>query len=82
MTGDGCTGFQWLEPLVAIRTCCDLHDMGGSDGTLLDCLLNATPAWSWPLVGLCVTLMLLARPFYHLLKPFIEQIRRGFDARD
>lgn len=68
MTYDGCTGFQWLEPFFAIRTCCDVHDFGGSDGTLLDCLLNATPHWAWPVVGLCVTIMLLLRPIYRLVK--------------
>lgn len=67
--GDGCTGFQWLEPFFAIRACCDAHDMGGSDGQLLDCLMNNTPHWAWPLVGLCVTLMLLFRPILRLFQP-------------
>ena len=66
--GDGCTGFQWLEPFFAIRTCCDVHDLGGTDGQLLDCLLQNTPEWSWALIGLCVALMLLLRPLYHLIK--------------
>lgn len=67
--GDGCTGFQWLEPFFAIRACCEVHDMGGSDGTLLDCLLTNTPHWAWSLVGLCVTLMLLFRPILRLFRP-------------
>lgn len=82
LASDGCTGFQLLELVVPIRTCCEVHDAGGSDGVLLDCLLAATPVWSWGLVGLCVALMLLFRPIYHLLKPTIERIRRGFHARD
>ncbi len=66
---DGCTGFQWAEWLFTVRACCDVHDFGGSDGTLLDCLLANTPEWTWPLVGLCVVLMLLFRPLYRLFKP-------------
>lgn len=66
---DGCTGFQWAEWLFPIRACCDVHDLGGSDGTLLDCLLANTPEWAWPIVGLCVALMLLVRPIYRRFKP-------------
>lgn len=40
---DGCTGFQWLERFFSIRPCCVVHDLGGTDGQLLDCLLNNTP---------------------------------------
>lgn len=68
MSGDGCTGFQWFEQFFPVRACCDVHDLGGSDGTLLDCLLQATPGWAWPAVGLCVTLMLLFRPIYRRFK--------------
>lgn len=68
MISDGCTGFQWLEQFFPIHACCAVHDMGGTDGTLLDCLLQATPGWAWPIVGLCVTLMLLFRPIYRLVK--------------
>lgn len=68
IAGDGCTGFQWFEQFFPIRACCDVHDMGGSDGTLLDCLLNNTPQWSWAIVGFCVAVMLLLRPIYRLVK--------------
>ena len=69
LSGDGCSGFQWLEWAYPIRACCDVHDRGGSDGTLLDCLMTATPEWAWPLVGLCVAIMILLRPIYRLFKP-------------
>lgn len=66
--GDGCTGFQWVERLFPVRQCCEIHDLGGSDGQLLDCLLGVTPEWTWPVVGACVAMMLLFRPLYRLFK--------------
>ena len=66
---DGCTGFQFLEPLFpAIRQCCAVHDAGGSDGLLLDCLQSAVPPWAWAPAALCVALMILFRPVYVALK--------------
>jgi len=65
---DGCTGFWWAEWLFPVRQCCVEHDLGGSDGVLLDCLMANTPEWTWPVVGLCVTAMILFRPVYHWLK--------------
>lgn len=65
---DGCTGFGLFEHFFQIRSCCEIHDSGGTDGQLLDCLLSATPEWAWPIVGLCVALMLAARPIYRLFK--------------
>lgn len=62
MTSDGCTGFQWAEWLFDIRSCCVAHDFGGSDGALLDCLLNNTPAWLGVPVILAVALMYALRP--------------------
>lgn len=67
--GDGCSGFQWLEPFFAIRSCCDIHDVGGTDGTLLDCLMTVTPEWAWPAVALCVAIMILFRPLWRRFKP-------------
>ena len=67
--GDGCSGFQWLEWAYPIRGCCDVHDLGGSDGVLLDCLMANTPEWTWPVVALCVAVMILFRPIYRLFKP-------------
>ncbi len=63
----GCTGFQWLERWVTgIDACCGAHDLGGSDGQLLDCLMSAVPTWAWPLVGFGVAGMILLRPLYNL----------------
>lgn len=66
---DGCTGFwlfEWLFP--AIRSCCEIHDFGGSNGTLLDCLEGVLPGWAYPVAGICVALMILARPLYQAIK--------------
>ena len=42
----GCTGFQWAEWVwPTIRQCCTAHDLGGTDGGLLDCLLTGLPGW-------------------------------------
>lgn len=62
---DGCTGFQWLEGFFpTIRDCCVVHDAGGSDGTLLDCLQAGLPPWAWAAAALCVGLMIGLRPVY------------------
>lgn len=65
---DGCTGFQWAEWLFPVHACCVVHDGGGSDGQLLDCLMQNTPTWTWALVVLCVAVMVLFRPLYRALK--------------
>jgi len=64
MISDGCTGFQWAEALFPVRACCEIHDAGGTDGGLLDCLMQNTPPTTWPIVGLCVAVMILVRPAY------------------
>jgi hypothetical protein len=62
-TSDGCTGFQWAELIFpAIRACCVVHDAGGSDGLLLDCLQSSVPEWVWPFAAVGVALMVLFRP--------------------
>lgn len=67
MTSDGCTGFQWAEWLFPkITTCCSIHDAGGTDGALLDCLQMNLPGWAWPAAALGVTVMVLLRPLYVL----------------
>lgn len=69
MVSDGCTGFwafEWIFP--AIRECCVIHDGGGTDGGLLDCLQHALPPWAWPIAAFCVALMIAVRPLYHLWK--------------
>lgn len=66
---DGCTGFGWAEWLFpAIRQCCEIHDLGGSDGGLLDCLQSTLPPWAWGAAALCVALMIVFRPIYRWLK--------------
>jgi hypothetical protein len=65
---DGCTGFwifEWLFP--SISQCCRAHDIGGSDGMLLDCLQQNLPPWAWAIAGFCVAVMILLRPIYHWL---------------
>ena len=76
MISDGCTGFWFLEVLFGIRPCCVFHDIGGSDGTLLDCLLQNTPTELAPLVALCVAVMILFRPVYHRLKAFCHWLKQ------
>lgn len=69
MTSDGCTGFWPLEGLFPkITACCSVHDFGGSDGTLLDCLQSALPPWAWAIAAFCVAVMILFRPIYNLIK--------------
>lgn len=71
---DGCSGFWWLESIfTGIRACCDAHDLGSSDGTLLDCLLAALPPWAWAPAAGCVALMILLRPLYQRLKRFFKR---------
>lgn len=66
---DGCTGFWWAEWFFpAIRACCEVHDAGGSNGTLLDCLESVLPGWAYPVAAVCVVLMIFVRPLYRLLK--------------
>ncbi len=68
MTSDGCTGFQWAEWVFDIRGCCEVHDLGGSDGTLLDCLEIVLPGWAYPFAAFGVFLMIVFRPIYRRLK--------------
>lgn len=65
-TGDGhCTGFQWVEWIFPhVQACCLIHDAGGTDGTLLDCLQAALPPWAWALAALGVAVMIVFRPVY------------------
>jgi hypothetical protein len=69
MTSDGCTGFWLFERLFpAIRDCCVAHDLGGSNGVLLDCLESVLPGWAYPVAGICVALMIVFRPLYRAIK--------------
>jgi hypothetical protein len=42
--------------------------MGGTDGTLLDCLQAGIPDWAWPLAAIGVAVMVLFRPVYNWIK--------------
>lgn len=75
MVSDGCTGFWWAEAIFpAITQCCAAHDFGASNGSLLDCLEGVLPDWAYPLAGICVAVMIVFRPLYHLVK-------KGFTRR-
>ncbi len=72
MVSDGCSGFWFLEWFFpAITACCTVHDFGGSDGTLLDCLQGGLPQWAWAPAAFCVALMVLFRPIWHRIKPWL-----------
>jgi hypothetical protein len=61
----GCSGFQWAERLFSgISACCVDHDLGATDGQLLDCLFSVMPGWAWPLACLALAVMVMARPLY------------------
>lgn len=69
MESDGCTGFHWAEWLFpAIRGCCVMHDGGGSNGILLDCLQANLPTWAYVIAAFCVATMILFRPIYQAIK--------------
>lgn len=66
---DGCSGFQILELIFpSITQCCAVHDNGGTDGMLLDCLQANLPGWAWAGAAFCVALMILLKPAYNWLK--------------
>lgn len=66
---DGCSGFQWLQgAFPKIVQCCAVHDTGGTDGMLMDCLQGVLPEWAWAPMAFCVALMVLFRPAYNLWK--------------
>lgn len=68
LVSDGCSGFAWAEWLFpAARQCCVAHDLGGTDGQLLDCLQSVLPPWAYVVAAFCVALMVLFRPVYRAL---------------
>lgn len=69
MESDGCSMFQWTELFFpATRACCELHDFGGTDGQLLDCLFGVLPWWAYAVASFFVAAMVLFRPIYQRLK--------------
>jgi hypothetical protein len=68
LVSDGCSGFQWAEWFFPdARMCCAVHDAGGSNGQLLDCLQSVLPHWAYVVAAFFVALMILFRPIYHAL---------------
>lgn len=67
ISADGrCTGFpngignwDWSH-------CCTVHDLGGTDGQLIDCITAATPGLPVVFIIAAVALMALYRPVYNL----------------
>lgn len=67
---DGCTGFPDHIGTKDLTYCCAIHDDGGSDGALVDCLTALDPsAYWWALaVIIGVAAMRVLRPCYNLLQ--------------
>jgi hypothetical protein len=67
---DGCTAMPDGIGAPVCRECCALHDAGGSDGALLDCVTLAARDAGYeaaaPLIALAVAVMVLLRPVYNL----------------
>lgn len=59
----GCTGFPDRLGSLDFTACCVAHDMGGTDQALFQCLNDVAPALA-PVFGVCIVLMIVARPFY------------------
>ena len=77
MVSDGCTGFWLFEAIFpAIRDCCAVHDAGGSNGVLLDCLQSVLPSWAYVIAAFCVALMILFRPVYRKVKKCLTTATR------
>lgn len=67
---DGCTGFPDKFMGKDLSQCCKVHDGGGTDGLLLDCIVALDPTsffWEF-LIILAVLLMHTFRPIYNLLQ--------------
>ena len=67
---DGCTGFPDQIGEKDLTYCCGVHDLGGSDGQLLDCLTALDPtSWIWiMLVTFGVLIMRMFKPIYNFLQ--------------
>lgn len=73
---DGCTGFWWAEFIWPVHQCCVEHDFGGTDGVLLDCIINAgVPA---VLATFAVFGMAFWRPLYEAWLRFKGWLERIF----
>lgn len=63
-----CTGFPNSFLKWDWSVCCQVHDLGGSDGDLAKCILERTPVAATPLVFFSLALMAFCRPIYNLLQ--------------
>lgn len=61
-----CTGFPNGVGAWDWSNCCVIHDGGGSDGALVDCIAEATPGLPIVFILAAVALMALFRPVYNL----------------
>ncbi len=69
LISDGCSGFAWAEAIwPSISQCCLVHDLGGTDGMLVDCLQGALVWWLWWAIPLALLVVTLFRPLYNFLK--------------
>lgn len=64
---DGCTGFPDQIGQRDLTQCCAVHDLGGSDALLQQCLTEIDPTTGWwvTLVVVGVFLMKMCRPIYN-----------------
>lgn len=67
---DGCTGFPDSVGGHDLSQCCSIHDDGGTDGQLMDCVDAAVGGeWVWiVLAGIAIALMRVFRPVYNQLQ--------------
>lgn len=63
-TDGHCTGFPDGIGPWNWQSCCLVHDMGGTDGQLIDCISDVLPDWAEVIVLLAVAAMCLFRPIY------------------
>ena len=64
---DGCTGVPFFHDLWAgAYECCVEHDLGGSDGVLLDCWQAADVPLAF--AAFAILVMIILRPVYHWLR--------------
>mgnify|MGYP007026935052 CR=1 FL=1 len=60
--------WEGAKPAANLQAADLTHARHGYTRGLLDCLLQNTPPWAWPVVALCVAIMILFRPLYHWIK--------------
>lgn len=63
-----CTGFPDGIGPWNWQACCMVHDEGGSDGRLLDCIAGTVPSWAEIIVVIAIGGMVFFRPLYNVLQ--------------